>query len=151
MFGILLGLAATIAWSVGTVILSGKDLKINSYYSLGWQMFIGSFFTCGLAFATGNNKPLAQIPQVVWLIIVYLIIFGSLLAFAAFLYTLQKLPTAIASLYAYINPIVAMFLGISFFPQEKITAYLLIGTAITLAGVYMVNYSMKKDNKLKEA
>lgn len=144
VFGIILGITATLAWSIGTVIIARKDLKLNSYYSLGWQMFIGAFFTCGLAFATGNSKPLSQIPHEAWLVIVYLISFGSLLAFVAFLYTLQKLPTAIASLYAYINPIVAMFLGISFFPQEKITAYLLIGTAITLTGVYIVNYSMKK-------
>ncbi len=144
IFGIILGLVATFAWSVGTVIISRKDFKINTYYSLGWQFIIGSGFTYILASATNNNIPLTDLSYEVWLVILYLVLFGSVLAFVAFLYTLEKLPTAIASLYAYVNPIVAMFLGTFIFTHEKITLYLIAGTAITLAGVYIVNYSVKK-------
>lgn len=144
IFGIILGLVATFSWSVGTVIISRKDFKINTYYSLGWQFIIGSAFTYILAAATKNNIPLTDLPYEVWLVILYLVLFGSVLAFVAFLYTLEKLPTTIASLYAYVNPIVAMFLGTFIFTHEKITFYLIGGTAITLAGVYIVNYSVKK-------
>ena len=69
---------------------------------------------------------------------------GSVLAFAAFIYSIKYLPTAIASLYAYINPIIAMIVG-SILLDEPFTLNLLFGAVITLVGVYIVNYSVKKD------
>jgi drug/metabolite transporter (DMT)-like permease len=56
---------------------------------------------------------------------------------------MKHLPTAVASLYAYINPIVAISIG-TFLLNEHITPRLIIGTLITLLGVYIVNKAMKK-------
>ena len=56
---------------------------------------------------------------------------------------MRNLPAAIASLYAYINPIVAMIVG-SILLSEKLTINILIGTAITIIGVYLVNHSLKE-------
>jgi drug/metabolite transporter (DMT)-like permease len=77
------------------------------------------------------------------MIILYLVIFGSLIAFAAFIYSMKTLPAAIASLYAYFNPLVAMVLA-SFVVGEKLTVNLVWGAIVTLAGVYLVNYSIKR-------
>ena len=56
---------------------------------------------------------------------------------------MKQLPAAIASLYAYINPIVAMVVGF-FLLNEKLTINILIGTVITIIGVYLVNHSLKE-------
>ena len=58
---------------------------------------------------------------------------------------MKNLQPAIAALYAYINPIVAILVG-SVIAGEKLTPIILIGSLITLSGVYLVNQSFKKDN-----
>jgi drug/metabolite transporter (DMT)-like permease len=77
--------------------------------------------------------------------IVYLIIASSIIAFAAFIYTMKHLPPAIASLYAYVNPIVATVVG-SCMVGEKLSFPIFAGSFVTLAGVYLVNRSMKKQH-----
>ena len=64
------------------------------------------------------------------------------MAFIAYLYALQNLPTEQASLYAYINPIVAVLCGSLIF-GEHITVFIAIGGLVTLAGVYLVNRAFK--------
>lgn len=141
--GVILGLVAMIGWSIGTIFVARNKYNMNPYYAVGWQMFIGSFMICLLAHLTGNNIPFHEIPAVTWGCIGYLISMGSIVAFVAFIYTIKYLPAAIASLYAYINPIVAMVTG-SILLNEPLTLNLLAGALITLAGVYIVNYSIRR-------
>ena len=117
--------------------------KMNPYYALGWQMLIGSFLIFIAARLTGNNIPFNEIPMQTWVAIAYLISMGSIIAFVAFIYSIKHLPPAIASLYAYINPVVAMVTG-TFLLDEPLTLNLLIGAIITLGGVYLVNTVSKK-------
>jgi len=142
-FGLVLGMVAMICWSIGTILVAKNKMQINSYYGLGWQMFMASPFIFLMSAATGNHIPLQDIPLTSWAAIFYLVLFGSIIAFICFLYSMKHLPTAISSLYAYINPIVAMLVG-SVLLSEKLTFNILTGTIITLAGVYLVNYSMKE-------
>lgn len=144
--GILYGIIAMIAWSIGTIFISRNKYNINPYYAMGWQMFLSSFMIFGLAKATGNDLPLSEVTLKTWAAIGYLIVMGSVIAFAAFIYSIKYLPTAIASLYAYINPIVAMLLG-TLILDEPLTINLLFGAIVTLGGVYIVNYSIKKADK----
>ena len=109
---------------------------MNPYYAIGWQMFIGSFLICMLAFTTNNNIPFNEIPSQTWIVIAYLVSFGSIVAFAAFIYTVKYMSPAIASWYAYINPLVAMLVG-SILLNEPLTFNLIIGALITLFGVYI--------------
>jgi len=64
------------------------------------------------------------------------------LTFIAFIYALQKLPTEINSIYAYINPIVAVILGAILF-NEPLTLYIASGGCIVLVGLFLVNLAMK--------
>jgi drug/metabolite transporter (DMT)-like permease len=73
----------------------------------------------------------------------YLVVFGSVISFIAYIYALQKLPTEQVSIYAYINPIVAVFLGWVLF-GEMLTPFIVVGVLITLFGVYLVNKSTIK-------
>jgi drug/metabolite transporter (DMT)-like permease len=71
------------------------------------------------------------------------VFFGSLLAYSAYVFAISKLPPAQVSLYAYINPIVAVGLGWLLL-QEKMNVSMIFGTIITLGGVWLVNREFKK-------
>jgi drug/metabolite transporter (DMT)-like permease len=75
--------------------------------------------------------------------ILYLVLLGSIAAFACFLYAIQHLSTEQVSIYAYINPVVAVLVGSLFF-QEQLSPVLLTGGAVTLYGVYIVNKAYRK-------
>jgi drug/metabolite transporter (DMT)-like permease len=141
--GILLAFIAMFSWSWATIFIGKKTVKINAYFSMGWQMLFSSFLLAGITFFSNNYLPLIQIPAVSWIAIFYLIIMGSVVAVIAFVYSMHHLPTAIASLYAYINPLVAIFIG-TFLLDEHLTFKIILGTLITLMGVYLVNKSLKK-------
>lgn len=142
-FGVLLGFLAMFGWTIGTILVSRNKYQMNPYYALGWQMFISSFIIFIAANLTGNTIPLSDIPYQSWLAIAYLVSMGSLIAFMAFIYSIKNLPPAISSLYAYINPLVAMLVG-ALLLNEPLTTYIIAGACITLFGVYLVNYSIKK-------
>jgi drug/metabolite transporter (DMT)-like permease len=143
IFGAVLGLIATLSWSIGTIMVARKKININPYYGMGWQMALSAPFIAAMSFATGNHVPVSSIPWQSWAGLIYLVLAGSCIAFVCFIYSMKHLPAGIASLYAYANPIVAMLIG-SVLLTEPLTVDLLIGTIITIAGVYLVNHSMKE-------
>ena len=142
-FGIMISVAATISWAIGSLYTKKHAANFNPYFSLGLQMLISSAALFGVSGATGNAVSLTDIPASSWWAIAYLVIIGSMLTFIAFIYCLQRLPTSLASLYAYINPVVAVLLGAAIF-QEKLNSYIAIGGAVTIAGVYLVNDAFRK-------
>ena len=141
--GIFLSLAATWSWALGTIYTKKHAVSFNPYFSLGLQMSISGLALLLITNLTGTAVPISQIPTPSWLAIAYLVVFGSILSFIAYLYALQNLPTEQASLYAYINPIVALAFGWLMF-GEIITPYIITGVLITLLGVYLVNKAAVK-------
>lgn len=142
-FGIFLSLIATITWAFGTLYTRKKAASFNPYFSLGLQMVISSTILLAITGATGTGVNITSIPANSWWAIAYLVIIGSVLSFIAFIYMLQKLPAELNSIYAYINPIVAVILGAMIF-GEPLTMAIAIGGGVTLGGLYMVNYSIRK-------
>ena len=149
IFGVSLSLIAMLSWSIGTIFIARNKVEINPYYGIGWQMFLAAIILFIISYSTGIVIKFSDIPGVSWLAIGYLVLFGSLLTFIAFIYSMKKLSPALASLYAYINPLVAMVTGY-FVLHEKLSAYILWGSAVTLSGVFLVNYSIKKTEKIVE-
>jgi drug/metabolite transporter (DMT)-like permease len=96
--------------------------------------------------ATGSAVSLSSIPMISWISIGYLVLFGSVLTFIAFIYALQHLPAEINSIYAYINPIIAVLLGAYIF-GEPLTFSIAVGGIITLLGLYLVNQSIRNSKK----
>jgi len=142
-FGIILSLIATVSWAFGSLYTKKKATSFNPYFSLGLQMLLSSCITLAIIGATGTGVTIASIPANSWWAIAYLVIIGSVLTFIAFIYMLQRLPPEINSIYAYVNPIVAVLLGALIF-GEQLTIAIAIGGGITLGGLYLVNYSMRK-------
>jgi drug/metabolite transporter (DMT)-like permease len=141
--GILLGIIATMTWALGTLFTVRHARDLNPYYSLGWQMFLSGVILTIVSYLTGQHKPLNEVNPIAWYAITYLVVIGSIITFGAFIYALKRLPPAQASIYAYINPIVAVIVG-SLLNHEKLNLLIAGGTLVTLAGVYLVNTGFKK-------
>lgn len=141
-FGIMLSLIATWTWAFATLYTKKQAAHFNPYFGLGLQMLISAVALISFTSITGNAIPLSQIPWESWASIAYLVLFGSLIAFVCYLYALQNLPTEQVSIYAYINPMVAVLCGWLVF-NERISVFIIVGGAVTLLGVYLVNKAFK--------
>jgi drug/metabolite transporter (DMT)-like permease len=152
-FGIILSLIATWTWAFGTLYTKKQAANFNPYFSLGLQMLIAGVLLFTVTNILGIRHfrdgsiikyaiPIAQIPWQSWGAIAYLVIFGSLIAFICYLYALQRLPTEQASIYAYVNPMVAVLAGWIVL-NEKVTVFIAVGGLVTLLGVYLVNKAFK--------
>ena len=142
-FGILLSVIATFTWALSSIYIKENKTNFNPYFSLGLQMLLSSIVISTAIVWNGTAIPLAAIPAISWWSIAYLVVFGSVLTFIAFIYALEHLPTEISSLYAYINPMVALFFGYILF-NEPLSVPIVLGGIITIIGLYVVNRAIKK-------
>lgn len=142
-FGIFLSVGATLSWAFGTLYTKKHAVDFNPYFSIGLQMILSGFLLTGVSAITGNAIPLAQIPLLSWLAIAYLAVIGSVISFIAYIYALQRLPTEQVTIYAYINPVVAVLLGAWIF-DENLNIYIVAGGLVALVGVYLVNEEYRK-------
>lgn len=101
-------------------------------------MFFGGLFCIPFSLAF-DNLDMITFSQEVIFALSYLIVVGSIGAFSMYAYTLSQLPLTIASLYSYVNPLVAVVLGWLVL-SEKLNAKIGIAFLITVAGIYLVNY-----------
>jgi drug/metabolite transporter (DMT)-like permease len=139
-FGIFISLLASLSWALGTLYTKKQATQFNPYFSIGLQMVISGTAFYLISLGSKQSLPLMQIPAAAWVDLIYLVVVGSCLSFLAFLYALQHLPTEQVSIYAYLNPVVAVLLGAWLF-AEKLTVFIGLGGLIALYGVYLVNES----------
>jgi drug/metabolite transporter (DMT)-like permease len=142
-FGILISLVATWTWAFGSLYTKKQAANFNPYFGLGFQMLIAGTALLAISTTDKNFTPFTEIAWEAWAAIGYLVLFGSVIAFICYLYALQNLPTEQASIYAYVNPVVAVLFGVLIF-HEKISFTLATGGLVALLGVYLVNKAYKK-------
>lgn len=143
--GIFFGVISSMTWALATLLTVKQAKDMDPYFSLGWQMFMSGIILNLVSYLSGNFVPYSIVPTEAWLSIAYLILIGSVIAFGAYIYALKHLPATQVSIHSYINPIVAVLLG-DWLMHEQLTVYIIIGTIITLTGVYLVNNSFKKSS-----
>ena len=102
----------------------------------GLQMFAGGVVLLLIALATGETS-LVNMTTDGFFSLLYLIIFGSIIGYTSYTYLLHHVPPAKASTYAYVNPIVAIFLG-ALILSEPLEFRTILSTAIILGGVGIV-------------
>ena len=123
---------APLSWGLGSVLQSRRPVKLKPTVSSAYQQLTGCAGFFLLAWILG--EPAMNPTSDAWLAWGYLVIAGSLIAFTSFLLTLRLLPTSVVMTYAYVNPVIAVFLGWSIL-NETITRWTLAGTACILFGV----------------
>jgi drug/metabolite transporter (DMT)-like permease len=130
-------LGGTISWSLGSVLSRSMNLPRARPLTAGAAMMLGGATLLALSAAFGELHPFPRIsPRAVGAEL-YLIVFGSLLAFTAFVWLLAHMPATRVSSHAYVNPIVAVALGY-FFADEPVTYRTLAGTALVLLSVFLI-------------
>jgi len=148
--GMILLILGTLTWATGSVYSKySKQAKGVTFASAAWQMLIAGTLFWIAAFVHNDVQQfnIQKVPHSAWLAIGYLIIFGSILAFTSYTWLLKVRPATEVSTHAYVNPLVAVFLG-STFANEAITLIQIIGLVIILCGVALIN--LVKSRKAKQ-
>ena len=134
-------LAGCTTWSLGTVLSRSMDLPKARPLTAGAAMMLGGGMLLLLSAGFGEMHPMPHVSLRAVLALLYLIVFGSLLAFTAFVWLLAHMPATRVASHAYVNPIVAVALGY-FVAGEPVTLRTLAGTALVLVSVFMI---LRKD------
>jgi drug/metabolite transporter (DMT)-like permease len=127
---------AAAAWACATVLQPRLDLP-RGPMSAAVQMLGGGLSLVVMATLHGERFDPAAVPASSWWALAYLVVFGSLVAYTAFVYVIGHSRPALATSYAYVNPVVAVGLG-ALFVGETISAPILAGMAVILIGVALV-------------
>jgi len=130
-------LAGATTWSLGSVLTRSMNLPSSRPITAGAAMMLGGAMLLALSAGFGEMHPFPHVSLRAAGALLYLIVFGSLLAFTAFVWLLAHMPATRVSSHAYVNPIVAVALGY-FMAGEVITARILAGTALVLVSVFLI-------------
>ncbi len=135
--------ASCCTWSLGTVLAKRwNSSDVSPLMNAGLQISAGGIGGFILSFLLDTHYDIHHTPEG-WAAMFYLILIGSALAFTLYMYTLRHLSAAMSSLYTYINPTVAILLGWAVL-GESLTPGALVGMAVTIVGVWMVNSGQRK-------
>ncbi len=134
---------AIMSWSAGTVYSKKHTHKSNNIaLNLFYQFSISSLIQFVLAFIFSSNTDLNTWSLRSISAVVYLAVFGSVLAFFCYHYALKKVTAVQVSILNYVNTIIAVFLGWLVL-DEVITFEFIIATALIILGVFIINYKKK--------
>jgi len=134
----LLVLLGNIGWALGTFLAPRFPLPKNTLVFTAYEMLAGGISLTLAGFVKGESiSDFLDATTWSWLWFIYLIIFGSIAAYTAYLWLVANAPVSLTATYAYVNPIIAVALG-AIFLDELITSAYAIGGLIILVGVVLV-------------
>ena len=145
--GMAVTLLATASWAFGSTLNKKHGKASNPLFNSGMQLLFGGLFMLVISpvaddfssFTLWNDDGVAAL--------VYLIIFGSVLAYAAYMFVLDVLPVGVATIYAYVNPLIAVIAG-SLLLKEQLNIYIVLAFVAIAMSVFLVNMGYKQ---LREA
>jgi drug/metabolite transporter (DMT)-like permease len=143
-------LLASFLWSVGSLYSRSACLPDSPLLGTSMEMLAGStgLLLAGTFAGDWSHLNLAAIrlPSVLGLL--YLIFFGSLVGFAAYTWLLRAAPTPLVSTYAYVNPLVAIFIG-NLLADEPLTPRILLAAGVIISSVVLINLSKTSTSKIQ--
>ena len=150
LLGALVLLLAAFFWAVGSLYNRGARLPDSPLLATGMEMLAGSLGLLILGTVTGEwgQLDIAAISTRSWLGFAFLVVFGSWVGFASYIWLLRVAPTMLVSTYAYVNPLVAILLG-SLLAGEELTARVLLAAVFILGSVVLI--TLKQPAIMKSA
>jgi drug/metabolite transporter (DMT)-like permease len=142
-------IVGALSWALGSVLSKKWQSGPPTFAATAWHVFFAGMGNSLFALLNRDYTRAVWTPRGIGAI-VYLIICGSIIGYTAYIYILSRAPAAKVSTYAYVNPVVAVFLGWLVL-HEKIDAFILAGSAIVIASVIVVTSASvtKKSNPLQ--
>lgn len=138
LWGVLASFAACFFWAIGSIYIKSNTFNTSAYSNAAIQFTSGGIGCFVFSLIFDDFTKLDSItPESLWAL-VYLTLVGSLLAYMSYLYAIEHLPIVVVSTYAYVNPVIAILLGVAIL-HEKITWITVLALATTLYGVYLIN------------
>ena len=145
MFVLLFGI---LGWPAGSLYAKYNPASIPNLVNTGWQMLTGAFFFLVVSVGRGewSGMDWAAVPLSAWASLAYLIVFGSIIGFSAYVWLLQVRPATQVSTYAYVNPLVAVLLGV-YVSSEVLGWREFAGLVVILGGVLLINLAKYRNQK----
>lgn len=136
---------AAFLWSIGSIYSRGADLPASSLVATGAEMLAGSFVILAFSGLIGEWSAfdLAAVTARSWLGLLYLITFGSLVGFVSYIWLLKHAPVSLVATYAYVNPLVAVFLG-AWLADESLSARVLVAGTVIIGSVVLINQTRSR-------
>jgi drug/metabolite transporter (DMT)-like permease len=132
--GIGLCLLSAVMWALGSVASARLPMPSNPFAATTWVMLFGGLLMLPFGLAQTGGLAISAGSVLAW---VYLVTIGSVVGFTAYTWLLASAPLGLVSTYAYVNPVVAILLGVAF-RNESVTMRILVGAAIVVGSVAMV-------------
>ena len=142
-YGVLLLIFGCISWSLGTLYAkyrSSGEEEVNAFAGSAWQMLFasGTFWLLAIILGDVANTEFTAVPAYVWYSLAYLIVFGSILAYSAYVWLLKVRPATEVGTHAYVNPFIAVFIGMTF-GKEHVTYIQMVGLVVILLSVMLIS------------
>lgn len=142
-FAVIALLIAAVSWALGSVIQTHRPVNLPPQVMSAYHQLFASVGFLLISLLIGEPTPQPNLSA--WLAWMYLVGFGSVFAFTSYIYSLQLLPINIAMTYAYVNPVLALFLGWLLL-NEPIGLWTILGAALVLVSVFGI-FSAKHQQK----
>jgi drug/metabolite transporter (DMT)-like permease len=142
-YGVLILVFGCISWALGTLYAkyrSSAAEAVNAFAGSAWQMLFASamFWICSFIAGDVRHTDFTVIPASAWFSIAFLIVFGSLMAYSAYVWLLKIRPATEVGTHAYVNPLVAVLIGMTL-GKEQVTFVQTAGLAVILLSVMLVS------------
>jgi drug/metabolite transporter (DMT)-like permease len=141
-------LLGSLSWSVGSVLSKRWDHGGDPFVAGGWEITAAGVANLLLAVAMGEPRRVGWTAHGIEAIL-YLVVFGSWVGYTAYIYLLKHAPTSKVSTYAYVNPVIAVFLGWLVL-HESVNRYIVGGTIIIVAAVVLVTSARVRGREVAE-
>ncbi len=139
---------AALSWAAGSLLTRHLPLPDSSSASTGMEMIAGGICLLFASLLSGEPQHVnfAEVSFRSWLALTYLVVFGALVGFSCYIWIVKVTPPALSSTYAYINPVVAVFLGWMIL-GEPLTPRILTGAAVIIAAVFLITTAGRAGKK----
>ncbi len=146
LFWMVMVLVGNISWAFGTFLAPKIALPKNALVLTTYEMFAGGLGLLVVATIRGERfSSFSHVaPSSLWALL-YLVLIGSIVAYSSYLWLASNAPVSLTATYAYVNPVIAVFLG-SIFLHEKVSPAIFLGGAIVIVGVVLVITAESRSN-----
>ncbi len=147
VIGFIVLVIGTISWAAGSIYSKNKSFGSSTVNS-AWQMLVAGlvFIPASLLNNEWEDFQWQAVPAASWLSVLYLVVMGSLAGYSAYVWLLSVRPVTQVSTHVYVNPVVAVLLGV-FFAGEKMSWMQVLGLGVILISVLLINLSKYRQSK----